>query len=61
MKHIKVCKPRPQYYQKEEKAEISHANNKPTDSKRESSEKNLRFLNEGLGCVPIGNLVGRDI
>jgi hypothetical protein len=60
MKHIKVCKPRSQQETKEEKATINNLNEKSMDSKKENSAKGSRFLNEGLGCVPIGNLVGRD-
>ncbi len=60
MKHIKVCKPRSHQESKAEKSPTHSMSEKSMDSKKTDSVKGSRFLNEGLGCVPIGNLVGRD-
>lgn len=60
MKHIKVCKPRTQLENKAEKAITNSASEKSGDARKNNSAQSSRFLNEGLGCVPIGNLVGRD-
>jgi len=60
MKHIKVCKPRSHQESKAEKATTNNLNDNSVNSKKADSVKGSRFLNEGLGCVPIGNLVGRD-
>lgn len=60
MKHIKICKPQSEQNKKAGKGFSNDLSEKSSESKKTDSGKNSRFLNEGLGCVPIGNLVGRD-
>lgn len=58
MKHIKLCKPKSQNSKLNKSETIKE--NKMMGGSSSKISKSTPAISEGLGCVPVGNIVDRD-